>query len=475
MHRNSHTIPTQQDQDLYKLAVREENDSPQWLDYCFNAFRDDASKGQAQCIRELARGVNQDWQSNIIRRSIAARDQVPDITPLLRNASEQIHSALSKEVGDLPIIPTSDDEAGRTQKLGNFLLFHTARQRSNGPVEKRWTPVDSTGDAESVELTVALVREYADGHSKGVLATLTLWRWPVPGSNAPEGGARLIPAPVQCTVPNDAKFVKALDNANLWLAQQLAKDAPPPKAPHAPWKQHIIAYEIHQPDEDTYMLHGPSASAAMALGAAWLMRDWMPDTLGQTLRTLPKQALQKLVLSADVVDEDGRLGSVGGAKVKQASVHALSPYLEPMEAKHFGLHLAKALAAEVNIAKPYAACVGHFDMASVINWLGRNASELTEPQMQLLQRLNEQRRQVPTDRVTTDDSLLLTLDEITKPLLQQVFNAPKYVRTAQAYGLYHWARWARPQAGCPCGEQAMCIGKRGGHYCIAPNGNKRYH
>lgn len=30
-------------------------------------------------------------------------------------------------------------------------------------------------------------------------------------------------------------------------------------------------------------------------------------------------------------------------------------------------------------------------------------------------------------------------------------------------------------SGCPCGEQAMCVGKRGGHYCMAPNGNKRYH
>lgn len=30
-------------------------------------------------------------------------------------------------------------------------------------------------------------------------------------------------------------------------------------------------------------------------------------------------------------------------------------------------------------------------------------------------------------------------------------------------------------SGCPCGDQAMCVGKKGGHYCIAPNGNKRYH
>lgn len=30
-------------------------------------------------------------------------------------------------------------------------------------------------------------------------------------------------------------------------------------------------------------------------------------------------------------------------------------------------------------------------------------------------------------------------------------------------------------SGCPCGGQTLCVGKKGGHYCIAPNGNKRYH
>lgn len=29
-------------------------------------------------------------------------------------------------------------------------------------------------------------------------------------------------------------------------------------------------------------------------------------------------------------------------------------------------------------------------------------------------------------------------------------------------------------SGCPCGAEAVCTGKRGGQYCIAPNGKKRY-
>lgn len=29
-------------------------------------------------------------------------------------------------------------------------------------------------------------------------------------------------------------------------------------------------------------------------------------------------------------------------------------------------------------------------------------------------------------------------------------------------------------SGCPCGDVAFCVGKKGGHYCIAPNGKKRY-
>jgi hypothetical protein len=29
-------------------------------------------------------------------------------------------------------------------------------------------------------------------------------------------------------------------------------------------------------------------------------------------------------------------------------------------------------------------------------------------------------------------------------------------------------------SGCPCGTGALCTGKRGGQYCIAPNGKKRY-
>ena len=29
-------------------------------------------------------------------------------------------------------------------------------------------------------------------------------------------------------------------------------------------------------------------------------------------------------------------------------------------------------------------------------------------------------------------------------------------------------------SGCPCGAGTLCTGKRGGQYCIAPNGKKRY-
>lgn len=29
-------------------------------------------------------------------------------------------------------------------------------------------------------------------------------------------------------------------------------------------------------------------------------------------------------------------------------------------------------------------------------------------------------------------------------------------------------------SGCPCGGDALCTGKRGGQFCIAPNGKKRY-
>ncbi len=30
-------------------------------------------------------------------------------------------------------------------------------------------------------------------------------------------------------------------------------------------------------------------------------------------------------------------------------------------------------------------------------------------------------------------------------------------------------------SGCPCNAAALCTGPKGGHYCVAPNGNKRYH
>jgi endonuclease YncB( thermonuclease family) len=30
-------------------------------------------------------------------------------------------------------------------------------------------------------------------------------------------------------------------------------------------------------------------------------------------------------------------------------------------------------------------------------------------------------------------------------------------------------------SGCPCSAAALCTGPKGGHYCVAPNGSKRYH
>lgn len=30
-------------------------------------------------------------------------------------------------------------------------------------------------------------------------------------------------------------------------------------------------------------------------------------------------------------------------------------------------------------------------------------------------------------------------------------------------------------SGCPCSSGTLCTGPKGGHYCVAPNGSKRYH
>jgi len=293
--------PANQDRELYKFVVRDARQAPEWLNYCYKAFADEASECQARSIREFAQQVNQAWRRDILVRGMTDKNDAPDITPFLHHASEQIRFAMSEDVRGLRKLPLDDDEAGRTQQLCNLLLLESVRQRSSAPIDVRWTSVDGTVKSESVQLTLALVCDYANESSKGVLATLRLWRWPVPqGCNIPQGFARLIPAPVQCTVPNATAFAQALDNANQWLPLQLANKTPPSTAPNVPWKQYIIAYEIHQPNEDTRILHRPSASAAMALGAAWLMRDWMPGPLGQALRTLPPQALQQLVLSASL-------------------------------------------------------------------------------------------------------------------------------------------------------------------------------
>jgi formylglycine-generating enzyme required for sulfatase activity len=266
-----------------------------WLDACLFA----AEHAGDEAIARLSRAAD-------AADALSPTPWVERPSQLLRQALEQVLLAWGRPVG--PLAQAAGGAGVQVAAWRGAWLQHAAGHAPAASPAQRWRL-----DAPTCSLPVLL-----DGGSQGVVATLTLWRMPQRG-----GGLRFVPAPASAVTPLDREFQSALATVSTWLLGLLcAADGTEPV-------DTVIGWDL-APRSVAFMgLRGPSAGAAFALGALWLLRAQVPDRadrLRENLALMHETALRRVAVSAGL-DARGHLVRVGGLPAKVDSLrlfaHAL--------------------------------------------------------------------------------------------------------------------------------------------------------
>jgi formylglycine-generating enzyme required for sulfatase activity len=243
-------------------------------------------------------------------------------------------AAAGKPTSPLTVLHAAEPNAGPCLRAA--WLIDAIRDMSAGEPQR---PLKVPGQDHWVTCQVPVVYEQG---GQGHTAHLHLWLVPlVDGHAHPDNQLACVPHPASACLPLTTSFVAAQTHITQWLRALCAGRAVPPMA---------LAWHLEPHDGATLdAASGASASVAMAIGAAWLIRQHLPgpwrdalDTIGSDART---HDLHKLRVSA-VFRWDGdpdhppTLGPVASVKEKQTALmpwfagQALPLYLSPEQEVH---------------------------------------------------------------------------------------------------------------------------------------------
>ena len=254
-----------------------------------------------------------------------------------------------------------------------------------------------------------------DPHTgQGQVGQLTLYRVAAPGCHL-----ALVAAPASALTPCSASFQQAMATVTHYLRTQL----------HDPSALDIaLAWDIATPDGLLWCLDGPSAGAALALGALWLLRDLLPP--GDQRAALSRLHLNTL-FDAHVtaaLDAQGGLSPVGRVAEKAG---ALQAYCQD---RGLSVKVHTAAGGRAGLASGQVLVQEHPDLASLVLAVARQSSTLTDKQDQLLRLLVQHDAQ--DDRPP----------QVPEALLDAVAHVEPVTTLAQ-YALQRWAWWARHLVG----------------------------
>ena len=318
--------------------------------------------------------------------------------------------------GDLP-----HDEHGNRLRLRGEWLAQAAGLLAHDPGLLAISP-----DASASCTLQLLVEEPSTNGARRAVLHLRLM-------SAPGARLALVPSPASAFTFCTQSFQGSLQAVTRLLRRQLAD------APGGAHHDTALQWDIHTPGHRLLALDGPSAGAALAVAALWLLQGQLPEGPWKTaLAKLPYWLLQSAGLSI-AIDENGHLAKVGAARQKAQAYTADRRYGEPL---HLFLHPDNH---------------GELDPALLDGVRTRKADNLTE----LLQAMAQAAAPVPAlaavmnllplDSAPEDDDKLPppSTDERSRQerVLNNAWDARGQVRDLRDYMLVRWAHWARQEGG----------------------------
>lgn len=320
------------------------------------------------------------------------------VTKLRKTSPELVPAPLPGEYGDTV--------ESRSAWLGDAALAWQGSVPSG--------PFGPAGNSEHCRLHVMVV----DHDGRGRVAQLTLYR-----VHRPHAHLGFIAAPSSAFTPCTKSFAASLGSASACVRRFVAgSDA----------RDTAIAWDI-APLHDAVMsaLDGPSAGAALAVGAAWLMRASVTDAgLRGDLHRIGCADLVDAPITA-TIDPSGELGEVAGVLLK---AEALRPYLSARQRSIF-LHISSRQ-RDVDDAdlRDAGVDIQRFgNLVELIRLVAEHSLEMTPAQRQLLEALLQ--GDPDDDQVQVDPATVRAVAN-TDPVLK-----------LEHYALHRWAWWARELEG----------------------------
>lgn len=325
-----------------------------------------------------------------------------------------IVNALGKALPEPVAAPPARGDELRVRLRSEWLIQAAIAWQDAGAFSDPIFP--AAAGAESCSLHALLVDQ---GEGRGQIAKLTLHLMP-----AERAHLQFAAMPTSALTPCTAEFLSAMDDATNWL-----RSITQPVAT----RDFALGWDFAPVGGRILGLHGRSAGAALALGAAWLVRTWVnAEALRAGLHRVRPGDLVDAPVSA-TIEAGGKLGRVGGVVFKAP---ALRPYVQSRAwqgttVSMYVSSLQDGLAGdELNALGVYVD-----PCESMAELIGRIAARhpLTPAQQSLLCALLE-------GEPKSDDPVQLS--DLT---LRQVVHSP--VTTVGDFLLHRWALWAQEPEG----------------------------
>ena len=312
-------------------------------------------------------------------------------------------------------------EPGLRLRLRSDWLVAAASALALAPAQIDTLPAATPDGTAANACSVRLLVQDADS-GDGQFAVLRLRAVHAPGAHL-----LLVAAPGSAFTPCTASFAAAMDSATAMLRGQM---------PAAEAKDLALAWDIFIPGATLAGLDGPSAGAAVALAALWLLQDKLsPGPLRQALFKIDAWMLAHAGISA-ALHNNGDLDRVGGVPAKAIALRSVGA---ETDAVHLFAH-----ASNCDELGAYRIPRLALHPVASLRQLAQALPSAMAP---------DPARQAVLASLPLDSPMADPADDQAAPpaappkALEQVLGQHKAVRSLVDYALQRWATWAAQQGG----------------------------
>lgn len=392
---------------------RETGGPPRWLRQVIKAARARSAEQLAKHEVAIEAHIGPHWSH--------ARYWIETPATQFMRALRGVWARVSgQSAGTMPGLPAESGDAARLELRQTWLLDAADQWAADWGRPGTWPtgPVAPAGTLRSVRMTVLLVRENSrTSEPHGWPATLTLF---LVKTRQPGDRLSLVAAPCSAVMPVDPHFEGGLRAVEEYLRKTVQA---------AQTGDLALAWDLCPAgDMPLGSVEGGSASAAIALGALWLLKDRLPaGDLQTALYRIDAMAFHAHPVTA-VINGAGRLYPVEFVRTKGS---ALVPQVNALR-RGVCVHVADGQVVASAPPDPAQAAIQierHPDMDHLVAWLAEHALHLTLAQQALL------------DVLMRSDEYAERPPMVDTGMLGTVQTDP--VENLVQYLLHRWATWAQ--------------------------------